>query len=130
VSKEQVIADAVNRIREADPASPEVALVLLCQELERLFDAGADSERRCCVCLLQCVQSAPHVDRWSWGPDGLHCHARCEDAFQARVRWYPNEVPGNIRSPGQILIDGVAHSVECWLVRNQGSTVGCTCKRH
>jgi hypothetical protein len=42
------------------------------------------SVRRCCICNIELKDSAPFEDRWSWGPDGLHCHARCEDEFRRR----------------------------------------------
>jgi hypothetical protein len=38
----------------------------------------------CCVCGQVCIESAPPPweERWSWGPDGLHCHFRCEAEFR------------------------------------------------
>jgi hypothetical protein len=47
-------------------------------------EPSAESVRRCCVCNDVLKDSAPFEDRWSWGPDGLHCHARCEDEFRRR----------------------------------------------
>lgn len=38
-------------------------------------------EKTCCVCGVIVRENGPYEDRWSWGPDGLHCHYRCEKGF-------------------------------------------------
>lgn len=45
--------------------------------------AAPPSAPLCSVCgeILAEDPHAPRDDRWSWGPDGLHCHFRCEDEF-------------------------------------------------
>lgn len=47
-------------------------------------DAAA---KRCCVCKQQCLPDAPppYNERWSWGPDGMHVHARCEGEFRRKM---------------------------------------------
>jgi len=50
-----------------------------------------DTDKRCCVCQQPCKPNADrYEDRWSWGPDGMHCHFRCEAEF---VKRYPHLVP-------------------------------------
>lgn len=40
--------------------------------------------KRCCICWERVLDNATQDDRWSWGPDGMHCHARCETEFRRR----------------------------------------------
>ena len=49
------------------------------------------AEQVCCICKQPCLRNAEaERDRWSWGPDGMHCHFRCETEF---VKRYPHLVP-------------------------------------
>ena len=45
------------------------------------------AKRKCCVCGNPCPDNAPFDERWSWGPDGMHCHFACEDEFKRRMAW-------------------------------------------
>jgi hypothetical protein len=45
----------------------------------------------CCVCGQPCEQNPKEIrDRWSWGPDGMHVHFKCEREFARR---WPGSVP-------------------------------------
>ena len=48
----------------------------------------------CCICKVKLddtwYREGRPQDRWSWGPDGMHCHARCETEF---ARLYPHLIP-------------------------------------
>ncbi len=48
---------------------------------QRLSDGMPEAAKHCLVCKEPCVDNAPRDDRWSWGPDGAHCHVRCEATF-------------------------------------------------
>ena len=50
--------------------------------------------RVCCVCRQACPDNAPAGQRWSWGPDGMHVHFRCEREF---ARLHPELVPADFR---------------------------------
>jgi hypothetical protein len=47
----------------------------------------SDVRRTCCVCHEPCVDNAEGPKRWSWGPDGAHCHFECEAEFKRRYPW-------------------------------------------
>jgi len=47
-------------------------------------------EKTCIVCGERCAPMAEGGKRWSWGPDGMHCHFECEQEF---IRRYPHLVP-------------------------------------
>lgn len=50
------------------------------------MNCAAEQEKTCIVCGEALHEDFEWEDRWSWGPDGLHCHYRCEAGFSRAVR--------------------------------------------
>jgi hypothetical protein len=41
--------------------------------------------KKCCICGEQCEENPEtREDQWHWGPDGMHCHYKCEAEFRRR----------------------------------------------
>jgi len=57
------------------------------------YQAARPKPLTCCVCGDECVRSEDHANphewferhRYSWGPDGMHVHVRCEAGFRENV---------------------------------------------
>lgn len=80
---EQIIEDEAGRLERSGRQATAARMLERAAALAP--PAGEPKKKICCVCGVQVSENAPWEDRWSWGPDGLHCHQRCEGGFSAAL---------------------------------------------
>lgn len=86
-----LVAAAVRLAAQAKNVSPKIcgAAAVLHERLAE-YEAAMKplaAQACCCICREPLAQDPPRPeDQWHWGPDGLHCHFRCEDEFRRRYR--------------------------------------------
>jgi hypothetical protein len=89
--RHETIANMTERVRETMVLAANGAMTS--RRLRRLM-ADPIETMVCIVCKQPVIHNAPREDRWSWGPDGAHCHKRCEAGFWDALRGRATEASG------------------------------------